>query len=56
MRVRFTPVGEHTEVEVLHAEGTSALGDEWPARVQRFDRAWAHVLPIYIAQAERAPG
>lgn len=45
--VRFTEHGEHTVVEVTHAEGRSGLGEAWPQRVELFGRAWAHVLPAF---------
>ena len=51
--VRFRVDGEHTAVEVVHSEGTSGLGDEWPSRARRFERAWGEVLPAFADFAER---
>jgi uncharacterized protein YndB with AHSA1/START domain len=45
--VRFSEVEGGTLVEITHSEGDSALGTEWPVRVQRFDGAWSQVLPAY---------
>lgn len=45
--VRFVAEGAATRVEVTHSEGDAALGDEWPTRVARFERAWARVLPAF---------
>ena len=54
--VRFAAEGDLTRVEVVHSEGSSGLGEQWPTRAQRFSRAWEQVLPHYLdaAQAEES--
>lgn len=45
--VRFSEHGNHTIVEVVHSEGHSGLGEEWPQRAQVFAKNWSLVLPAY---------
>ncbi|MEM6994701.1 MAG: SRPBCC domain-containing protein [Myxococcota bacterium] len=52
VEVRFSARGEGTLVEVVHREASAAMGAEWPVRAQRFDAAWRHLLPEFIALAE----
>jgi uncharacterized protein YndB with AHSA1/START domain len=52
VEVRFTAAAGVTRVEVIHAEGDSGLGDRWPERVGRFERAWSVVLPAFAALAD----
>jgi len=40
-----------TLVEVAHSEGLSALGEEWPERVKKFDAAWREVLSAFATTA-----
>ena len=42
--VTFQADGAQTLVAVHHAEGDSAMGDQWPARAAMFDRGWTAVL------------
>lgn len=45
VEVRFLARGASTAVEVIHSEGRSGLGDQWPERVKKFAKAWDEVLP-----------
>jgi hypothetical protein len=57
--VRFTVEGPAlTRVEVVHSEGDSGLGPQWPDRARRFAENWAQVLAAYVREAEegRWPG
>ena len=47
VEVRFNEHGNHTIVEVVHSEGHSGLGGEWPQRAQVFAKNWGVVLPAY---------
>lgn len=49
--VRFHAEGDHTLVEVTHAEGPSALGAAWPQRVEIFTQNWDQVLVAFAQQA-----
>jgi uncharacterized protein YndB with AHSA1/START domain len=47
--VRFVAEGEaRTRVEVVHVEGDSGLGAQWPERARRFDENWGQVLAAYV--------
>ncbi|MGF1467353.1 MAG: SRPBCC domain-containing protein [Sandaracinaceae bacterium] len=52
--VRFVGEGDHTRVEVVHAEARSGLSDAWPERVAVFARNWAAVLDGYVQAVEAA--
>jgi hypothetical protein len=45
--VQFSRDGEHTLVDVTHAEGDSQMGTAWTGRAKKFDRAWDDVLPAF---------
>ena len=47
--VVFSADADGTLIEVTHSIGESGLGDQWPERSRRFDRAWDHVLPAFAA-------
>jgi uncharacterized protein YndB with AHSA1/START domain len=49
VEVCFRGEGDVTLVEVTHSAGR--IGPDWAERVQRFERAWAVVLPAYGALA-----
>jgi hypothetical protein len=53
VEVTFTQVAGVTRVDVVHSEGDSGLGAEWPSRAARFDANWAEVLPAYVGAAAR---
>lgn len=50
--VRFIDKGDHTLVELTHAEGNSELGTLWEERVKLFDKGWKTVLPAFVNYAE----
>ncbi len=52
VEVTFADDGTHTVVEVVHAEGESALGDVWPERVRLFEKGWSTVLPAFLTASE----
>ena len=51
VEVRFVEHEGHTRVEVEHAEGDAAMGEQWPTRAQKFDAAWGEVLPAFATAA-----
>ena len=47
--VEFDLDGGHTRVTVVHSEGKSGLGVEWPERVKIFARNWDQVLGGFVS-------
>jgi len=47
VEVRFTASDDATVVDIVHTEGDSELGEQWPTRAKRFERAWQQVLPAF---------
>jgi uncharacterized protein YndB with AHSA1/START domain len=50
--VRFVPEGARTRVEVVHTEGDSGLGTQWPDRARRFAENWSQVLAALLQWTE----
>jgi uncharacterized protein YndB with AHSA1/START domain len=49
VQVSFMQEPGAVRVTVTHAEGDSALGQEWPKRALRFTESWEAVLPAFAA-------
>lgn len=56
VEVRFNSGEGHTFVEIVHSEGESGLGEEWPRRAERFASAWGEVLPCFAKRIEIEEG
>ena len=54
VQIRFVEHDGHTRVEVEHAEGDAALGEQWPVRAQKFNDAWSEVLPALATAANES--
>jgi uncharacterized protein YndB with AHSA1/START domain len=52
VEIRFAAEGADTIVDVVHAEGDSGRGEQWPSRVAKFERGWQHVLAAFAARIE----
>jgi uncharacterized protein YndB with AHSA1/START domain len=58
VQVSFEQEPDAVLVTVTHAEGESAMGDEWPKRALRFEKSWEAVLPafsVFLASEESVP-
>lgn len=55
VEVRFGSEGNHTLVEIVHSEGESGPGEEWPRRAERFAQAWSEVLPAFAEGVKKQP-
>ena len=52
VEVRFVTVGNKTQVNICHSEGSSALGEQWHPRAKIFSSSWDAVLAAYAGAAE----